>query len=76
MLQDFDPMHNIPRDRIVSKRVGEGSQTGVLIASVLMLGLAGFFFWGMWVDDVVPDKYVFAADAHAPDRDYLASSRR
>jgi hypothetical protein len=48
----------------------------VLIGSILMLGLAGFFFWGMWVDDVIPDKYVFAAGEHAPDRDYLPASRR
>ena len=75
MLQEFDPLHSIPRSQIVSKHV-RVSEVNVVLFCIVLSGFAGFIFWGFWVDDVVPEEYVFIPGAHAPDRDYLPPSRR
>ncbi|OHB17461.1 MAG: hypothetical protein A2749_01575 [Parcubacteria group bacterium RIFCSPHIGHO2_01_FULL_45_26] len=74
--QEIDPFHNIPRSQIVTRKIAGVNQTKMLALSLGLLILAGFFFWGEWIEKVVPDKYVFDVTSHVPDRDYLPPSLR
>ena len=76
MYQEIDPFHNIPKQAIVRKASTPGKQLGLLICALVLIAISVFLLWGNWVNDVVPDDYVFDPSAQEPDSDYLYLRRR
>jgi hypothetical protein len=67
MYQEIDPFHNIPRQQIVRNKIERSKKGHYVLLGLLTLCFVGILLWGKWVEEVVPEQYIFDPQADAED---------